>query len=414
MPTLHDVTDKTKTLLKWGGIVTVTAITLFLVYKGAIFLKQIYFPAPRQAPTVAFGKLPPLAFPKQSVKQKLTYTVDTIDGKLPTYLDEEKKLRDRMKVYRINHNALTLLSLQSARNVAHQAGFIGNGIQIDGNVYRFIRPDTLPKTLDFDIVDKNFTLTSRFPFNEDILKAASVPNQITAVNQTTTLLQALNDFPTDIDTKRTKVQMLKLKNGILFDAQDLTEAQILRVDYFQKNLDTFPIYYPKDVKALIAIAKQHGYDFSLLREVEAINKHMMLSIVQKAEKMLGGSVKGKRIAVLGLSFKPDTDDMRDAPSVVIIKKLAEKGAKIYAYDPIALENAKKLLSGVDVSFAKDVFDCASGADLLILVTEWDEFREIDLQRLKSSMKQPRIVDGRNVYSPQKMKELGFSYVGVGR
>lgn len=172
--------------------------------------------------------------------------------------------------------------------------------------------------------------------------------------------------------------------------------------------------FPKDVKALIAIAKQHGYDFSLLREVETINKHMMNSIVNKAEKMLENQVDGKSVAVLGLSFKPDTDDMRDAPSVVVINKLAEKGAKITAYDPVAEENAKRILSGVGVKFADDVYDAVSGADLMILITEWDEFREIDLQKLKKLMKSPSVIDGRNVYDPAKMRELGFSYIGVGR
>lgn len=171
--------------------------------------------------------------------------------------------------------------------------------------------------------------------------------------------------------------------------------------------------FPKDVKALIAIAKQHNYDFTLLKEVEAINKQMMVSMVEKA-KILLKDVKEKKIAVLGLSFKPDTDDMRDAPSVVIINKLASMGAAITAYDPIAMDNARKILSGKDVSFASDLWSCVENADLLILVTEWDEFREIDLEKLKKTMKTPLVVDGRNVYDPVKMRELGFLYVGVGR
>lgn len=172
--------------------------------------------------------------------------------------------------------------------------------------------------------------------------------------------------------------------------------------------------FPKDVKALIAIAQQYEYDFLLLKEVEAINRHMMTSIVEKVTAGLKNDVKGKKIAVLGLSFKPDTDDMRDAPSVVVIKKLAAMGAKIVAYDPIAKANAKRLLSGVEVTFATDLYSCVTGVDMMVLVTEWDEFREIDLAKLKKLMKAPFVVDGRNVYDPAKMRELGFSYVGVGR
>lgn len=172
--------------------------------------------------------------------------------------------------------------------------------------------------------------------------------------------------------------------------------------------------FPKDVKALIAIAKQHKYDFTLLKEVEEINKQMMFSMVEKATRLLKKNVKGKTIGILGLSFKPDTDDMRDAPSVLIIRKLAEMGAKIKAYDPIAMENAKRILADVPVVFSPDLISCVSGADLVILVTEWDEFREIDLEQLKRQMKTPLLVDGRNVYDPSKMRELGFSYIGVGR
>ncbi|MDP3940827.1 MAG: UDP-glucose/GDP-mannose dehydrogenase family protein [bacterium] len=172
--------------------------------------------------------------------------------------------------------------------------------------------------------------------------------------------------------------------------------------------------FPKDVKALIAIAKGYGYDFSLLREVETINKHMMLSIVEKAEKMLHGKVRGKEITVLGLSFKPDTDDMRDAPSLVVIRKLAEKGARVRVFDPIAMENARKILADVSVAFAKDLYSSVKDADATIIVTEWDEFREADLGKIKKLMKTPNVVDGRNIYSPTRMKELGFTYVGVGR
>jgi UDPglucose 6-dehydrogenase len=169
--------------------------------------------------------------------------------------------------------------------------------------------------------------------------------------------------------------------------------------------------FPKDVKALISISKGLGYDFGLLREVEEINRQASEDIVRKAEKLLG-SVKGKNITILGLSFKPDTDDMREAPSLIVIEGLLQAGAKITAYDPIAMNNARKLISGIQ--FAKDTYSAAKDADLIIVVTEWNEFKELDLEKLRSQMKGNGLIDGRNIYKSDEAKNAGFSYTGVGR
>lgn len=172
--------------------------------------------------------------------------------------------------------------------------------------------------------------------------------------------------------------------------------------------------FPKDVKALIAIANDNNYDFKLLKDVEEINKEAIHAISHKAVTVLG-DVSGKTIGVLGLSFKPDTDDMRDAPSLTIIRELAEKGAYIKAYDPIAWENAKRILEGVKhLTFSESALHAVTDADLMILVTEWNEFKELDLRKVKEVMKEPRIIDGRNIYDPEKTKALGFEYLGVGR
>ncbi|MDP2649877.1 MAG: UDP-glucose/GDP-mannose dehydrogenase family protein [bacterium] len=170
--------------------------------------------------------------------------------------------------------------------------------------------------------------------------------------------------------------------------------------------------FPKDVKALIAIAKNYDYDFKLLKEVEEINKSMMTAISAKAKKLLGGNLEGKKIGILGLSFKPDTDDMRDAPSIVVINNLQKGKAIIKAYDPIAMGNAKRLFK--DVEFCDDPYSVSKECDLVIVMTEWNEFRQLDLQKIKNSMKSPILLDGRNIYEPQKIKELGFIYQGVGR
>lgn len=170
--------------------------------------------------------------------------------------------------------------------------------------------------------------------------------------------------------------------------------------------------FPKDVKALIAIAKQHGYDFALLKDVEIINETAMHEIVAKSLKLLQGNIKGKTIGILGLSFKPDTDDMRDAPSIVIIEALAKKGAKIRVFDPIAMGKAKKSLRGV--IYCTSAYEVAEQCDLLIVITEWNEFRQLDLGKIKERMKQANLIDGRNIYDPEKARKLGFTYIGVGR
>lgn len=170
--------------------------------------------------------------------------------------------------------------------------------------------------------------------------------------------------------------------------------------------------FPKDVKALISISKQYGYEFDLLKSVDSINKDAMSDIVRKTKKLLNGNIKGATIAVLGLSFKPDTDDMRDAPSIPIINDLISLGAKIKAYDPIAMDNAKKIFSKIE--FCKDAYEAVKSAGLLIVLTEWNEFKKLDLEKIAKLMKNPVILDGRNIYNPLEVKRFGFEYQGVGR
>ena len=171
--------------------------------------------------------------------------------------------------------------------------------------------------------------------------------------------------------------------------------------------------FPKDVKALIAIASEHNYDFSLLKAVDDINKQAQALFTQKIIRHFHGALKNRQIAVLGLSFKPDTDDMREAPSISIIQALLTAGARIVAYDPVAIENARAVLPKV-VAYAKDAYTAATGADAVVVVTEWNEFRQLDLVKLAKNLKSRVLFDGRNIYEPARVKALGFMYYGVGR
>jgi len=169
--------------------------------------------------------------------------------------------------------------------------------------------------------------------------------------------------------------------------------------------------FPKDVKALAHIAATHGSHPQMLRAVMEINYDQRKRVIQKLRELLG-SFRGKTVGVLGLSFKPNTDDMRDAPSIEIIHMLQHEGAEVKAFDPVATENASRVLKGV--TYCDGPYQVAEGADALILVTEWNEFRHLDMERIAKSMRFPALFDGRNIYEPDKMRSLGFVYRAVGR
>jgi UDPglucose 6-dehydrogenase len=168
--------------------------------------------------------------------------------------------------------------------------------------------------------------------------------------------------------------------------------------------------FPKDVKALISILKQHGCDADLLEAVHRINESQKTVVVDKLKTLL--DIKGSKIAIWGLSFKPKTDDIRDAPSLKIIKDLQDLGATVHAFDPVAMDNAKKVLK--NVKFFESPYEAIRDCDALIVITEWDEFRNLDMRAVKVLLKNPIVIDGRNIYDIKNMKELGFTYMGIGR
>ena len=170
--------------------------------------------------------------------------------------------------------------------------------------------------------------------------------------------------------------------------------------------------FPKDLDAFIRIADKLGYDFQLLKAVKQINEEQKQSVIKKVERQLW-NLKGKKIGVLGLAFKPDTDDLRFAPALDVVEALSRGGARVSAFDPQAMPEAKTVLNS-HVTFARNPYDLAKGADCLVIMTEWNEFKELDLSKIKKLMRQPVVVDGRNIYDPESMKKLGFRYSAVGR
>jgi len=171
--------------------------------------------------------------------------------------------------------------------------------------------------------------------------------------------------------------------------------------------------FPKDVKALIKTGKKHGYDLKVLEAVEHVNEKQKEVLFDKIITYFEGNVIGKKIALWGLSFKPNTDDMREAPSLVIIKKLLEQGAKIYAYDPVAMHETKRIIGDI-ITYCNEPYECLNNAEALIVATEWQEFRMPNFEIMAKIMKRKVIFDGRNIYETQDMLDNGFDYFGIGK
>ena len=170
--------------------------------------------------------------------------------------------------------------------------------------------------------------------------------------------------------------------------------------------------FPKDTKALLKIASEHSVELGIVNAAIQANERQIRLMFEKINGAFENNIKGKTIAVLGLSFKPNTDDIREAPAIYIIQNLLSGGANIRAYDPVAMDDSREIFS--DITFCSDAYDACSGADAAVIVTEWNQFRNLDLKKLLSLFRQPCFFDLRNIYEPQKMRNLGFRYYSVGR
>ncbi len=229
-------------------------------------------------------------------------------------------------------------------------------------------------------------------------------------------------------TKYAANSMLATKISFINDIANLCELVGADVDSVRKGIGsdarigTKFIYpgtgyggscFPKDVQALIRTADEHGHSLDILKAVESVNYRQKSVLFYKLKKHFNGNLKGRRFALWGLAFKPKTDDMREAPSLVIIDLLLKEGAEVVAYDPIAMEEGKRIL-GNKITYAKDEYEACIDADALILVTEWPEFRIPNFRVMEKLLKNKVIFDGRNIYEPEELKELGFSYYSIGR
>ncbi|MEM7360639.1 MAG: UDP-glucose/GDP-mannose dehydrogenase family protein [Pseudomonadota bacterium] len=237
------------------------------------------------------------------------------------------------------------------------------------------------------------------------------------------------DIPSAELTKYAANAMLATKISFMNELSNLAELLDADIELVRQGIGSDPrigyhfIYpgcgyggscFPKDVQALHRTARHHGYDARILSAVEEVNHDQKSVLLNKIVKQFGDDLSGKTFAVWGLAFKPNTDDMREAPSRVIIDGLLARGAAIKAYDPVANREAAEIYREADVSLVDDLYAATEDADALVLVTEWKAFRSPDFNRLRDQMSAPLIFDGRNIYDPAQLKELGFRYHGIGR
>jgi UDPglucose 6-dehydrogenase len=239
------------------------------------------------------------------------------------------------------------------------------------------------------------------------------PVVITSLEAAELIKYAANAF---LATKITFInEVANLCDAIGCDVHDVARGMGMDNRIGRKFLHPGPGYggscFPKDTRALTTVADQFGVETRIVDAVIEANERQRDAMIPKIEKLVG-DLKGKHIGVLGLSFKPETDDMRESPATDIIKALVSRGATVKAYDPVAMPEARHYLP--DIDYAVDEYDAISGADALVIVTEWNQFRALDMEKVKELLRSPKIADLRNIYEPQDMRELGFEYVGVGR
>lgn len=230
-------------------------------------------------------------------------------------------------------------------------------------------------------------------------------------------------------TKYASNAMLALRISYMNEVANLCEKTEADINLVRKGIGSDPRIgrsflfpgvgyggscFPKDVKGLLNTSAKSGYDFQTLKAIDEVNKRQKFIFVEKIRKHFHGRLNGKVITIWGLSYKPRTDDLREAPSLTIITELLNSGAKINAYDPAAMENFRKLYKNLHVKLFKNNYNALKNSDALVLVTEWNEFRKLDYGKMKKLMRSKAIFDGRNIYDPAEARKNGFKYYGIGR
>lgn len=248
----------------------------------------------------------------------------------------------------------------------------------------------------------------------ELYQPLNAPLLITDINSAELIKHATNAFlATKISFINSIAQVCE-KTGadIVSVARGLGLDQRIGQEYLNAGIGYGGIFFPKDLNSLLNIGEEFHLNLALLKEVETINRYQRISFIEKIDEALGKNLHGKTIAVWGLSYRPHTDDMRDTPAITVIRGLEKRGAVIRAYDPLAMEQAKEVLA--DITYCQSPYEAAKGADAIAILTEWDEFAYINFLKLRNESDCRLIIDGRNLFNPDRMRNLGYSYVSIGR
>ncbi len=349
--------------------------------------------------------------PQQDGSTDLSY-VDEVARTIGTHLNGYKvvvtkstvPVKTAERVKRVIEEARVSAGREEFRfSVASNPEFLREGSAVEA----FLRPDRVVIGAEDD--EAIAILKDLF----SPLNLIEVPFVITNVATSELIKYASNAF---LATKISFInEIADLCEAVGGDVHDVARGMGLDGRIGRKFLHAGPGFggscFPKDTSSLVQFSKQCGVDQRIAKAVCEVNRARPDRMVQKVEALVG-DLEGRTLAVLGLSFKPNTDDVRDSPAIELIRKVQERGSHVRCFDPQAMENARRELK--DVTFCEDPYDAAKGAQALILATEWNEFRKLDLERLRELLLDPVIVDLRNVYEPERMRRAGFRYVGVGR
>lgn len=309
------------------------------------------------------------------------------------------------KVKAVIENELKKRNVSIAFDVASNPEFLKEGSAVDD----FLKPDRIVIGIETEKAEKTLRrLYKPFLMNGHPILFMNIPSsemtKYAANSMLATKISFINDIANLCELLGCDIDMVR--KGIGSDAR-------IGNKFIYPGTGYGGSCFPKDVQALIRTADEHSYSLDILKAVESVNYRQKEVLVKKVKTHFGDNLKGLRFAIWGLAFKPQTDDMREAPSLVIIEKLLKAGAEIIAYDPVAQEEARRIL-GDRITYAKNVYDTCIDADALIIVTEWSEFRSPNFRIIKKLMKSNTIFDGRNIYDPEEMKELKFNYYSIGR
>ncbi len=296
------------------------------------------------------------------------------------------------------------ISLYNRRKVDFEVASNPEFLREGSAIHDFFNPERIVIGVESERVGKVLS---------DLYRGFSCPVLVTDINTAEIIKHASNSFLAMKISFINMISDLCEKTGADVDmvARGMGLDSRIGEKFLKAGVGYGGSCFPKDVKAFYRIAEEHGLDFSLLKEVDRINNKRASRFVAKIKKALW-NLKAKKIAVFGLAFKPNTDDVREAPSLRIIKLLLEEGAEVSAYDPKAMENAAKVLKGIE--YASSPYEAASGSNAIALVTEWDEFKNLDWSRIASLMETPIVFDGRNFLDGRRLAELGFEYYPIGK